>query len=409
MSIKPFLTVQNRWVVLVSATVGMMLIGLYQYSWTIFSMPLQQGLNSTIVEIQLTFTIFTWVSTSTQPIAGYAVDRRGPLLFSVFGGILTGFGWVASSFVKTTEVLYLSYGIGSIGVGIIYVIAAGIATHWFPDRRGLATGIVVFGFGFGAVFFNPIISWIVATSGYRLAFLYMGIIILVALVILGFLSQYPPLDWQPKQDSSRTTSNLEKLDCQFTTREMIKSHQWWLLYIAFILTANTGLMVTAQLTYMGKFFKITVETVILATAVFPFTNGIGRIVGGLISDKIGRERAMAIYFTLQGILSILLILFGSTEAIFVTIIALIGFLWGPTFTFFPAIIADYYGKRNYTVNYGLTYTAKGWGGLLGGYVAALLITVYGGFTAPVLASAVFNFIGVLLVFPKVLRKPKAKS
>ncbi len=401
-------TIPNRWLLLAAATVAMMLIGLYQYSWAIFSIPLQQELGSTIADIQLTFTIYTWVSTWTQPLIGSAVDRRGPLLFSILGGILTGLGWAVSSFIKTTEALYLFYGLGSIGVGTIYGVAVGTANRWFPDLRGLATGIVVFGFGFGAVFFNPIISWIVAASGYRSAFLIMGIIMLAALVILGFLSQFPPPDWRPKQSPSRKGTALEIAkgpDSQFTLREMIRTRQWWLIYVSFVLTANTGLMVTAQLTYMGKFFKIMVETVVLASAVFPFTNGLGRIVGGLISDKIGRERTMTLYFTLQGILSIFLLMFGSSEAVFVITIALIGFLWGPIFTFFPAIIADYYGRRNSTVNYGLTYTAKGWGGLLGGYVAAILSTAYGGFTAPVLASAVFNFIGAILVLPKILRRP----
>jgi OFA family oxalate/formate antiporter-like MFS transporter len=167
-------------------------------------------------------------------------------------------------------------------------------------------------------------------------------------------------------------------------------------------------MVTSQLTYLGNFFNISVETVVLTSAIFPFANGVGRIVGGFISDRIGRERAMNLYFILQGILSILLLFLGSTGAAFVTIVASIGFLWGPIFTFFPAIISDYYGRKNSTVNYGLTYTAKGWGGLLGGYVASLLSLIYGGFTTPIVASAAFNFIATILVLPIVLRRPLAR-
>jgi OFA family oxalate/formate antiporter-like MFS transporter len=220
-----FAIIRNRWITLIAATFGMMLIGLYQYSWTLFSIPLQKELGTTTATIQLTFTIFTWVSTWTQPLVGTFIDRKGPLLLNILGGILTGIGWAASSLVKTPLSLYLAYSLGSIGVGIVYAISVGTATRWFPDRRGLATGLVIFGFGFGAAFLNPIVSWIVTTSGFRSAFLYMGVIMLLALLILSFFSRFPPLEWRPKQEPFNMASTIhEESDHEFTTKEMVKTH-----------------------------------------------------------------------------------------------------------------------------------------------------------------------------------------
>jgi OFA family oxalate/formate antiporter-like MFS transporter len=186
--------------------------------------------------------------------------------------------------------------------------------------------------------------------------------------------------------------------------EMLKTRQWWLLYVAFILTANTGLMIIAQLTRMGTFFRIKQAYIVLASAVFPVTNGVGRIFGGWVSDRFGRERTMSLFFATQGAFSILLLVAGSNEAAFVALISIIGLVYGPIFTFFPSIVADYYGRRS-TMNYGITYTAKGWGGLLGGYITTLLSSAYGGFAAPIFASAVLSFAACILVSPKVLKRP----
>ncbi len=400
---------RSRWLRLAAAMMSMMLIGLYQYSWTIYKLPIQDSLHLSSSTVQLTFTLATWAMTLSQPFSGYVADKRNPLMVSIVGAVLAGLGWIGTSFARTAEDLYLTYGAGAIGVGATYGIAVGTATRWFPDKRGLATGLVAFGFGFGAAVFNGPISWIVETSGYRSALLYMGIAMLLSLTALGLLSRYPSPEWQPSQGNSKASPVASAIHGeQLSPRQMLGTRQWWILYFAFIMTANTGLMVTAQLTDMGKFFHVSAELVILTTGVFSITNGIGRIVGGWVSDRLGRERTMSIFFALQGFLSILLLFSGSIGALFVVLVASIGFLWGPIFTFFPAIVTDYYGRRHSTVNYGITYTAKGWGGLLGGYVAAILSSIYGGFTTPILASGMLSIGAALMVVPRVLERPKMR-
>jgi OFA family oxalate/formate antiporter-like MFS transporter len=396
---------QSRWVILAIATISMMVIGLYQYSWTIFVAPLQDEFGWSLATVQLTFTLFVWIMTWIQPIAGYIADQKGPRYLAVLGGIIASIGWIMTSFITDSTSLYVSYSIGAVGVGIIYAISVGLASKWFPDRRGLANGFTSFGYGFGAAILNPIISLIIVTIDFRAAFLYMGIVILFILIGLSLVAKYPPSSWMPKVTSLKTTSNIQ----DFTPKAIIQLHQWWQIYAAFIVTSSIGLMITSQLTPMGQAFNLSENIVLTATVVFPVFNGLGRIFGGFVSDRFGREKTMTLFFALQGICSLLLLLLGSIELLFIGIICLIGLFWGPIFTFFPSITADYFGRQHSTTNYGITYTAKAWGGLFGGYIVAWLVTSFQSFTTPILMSAVFGFSATLLVSPKLLHRPTSTS
>jgi OFA family oxalate/formate antiporter-like MFS transporter len=396
-----------RWIRLAAATLSMMLIGLYQYSWTLFVQPLQLEFNRGLDTIQLTFTLFVWIMTWIQPVAGFIADQRGPRPLTSLGAALAGIGWIATSFAATPESLYLTYGLGGIGVGMIYATSVGVASKWFPDRRGLANGFTSFGYGFGAAVMNPVIAWIMSAFDFRAAFMYVGAVMLVVLVLLSLSTRYPPSNRLPGEPSSkrRRPANQAGTETNFSPREMMRTRAWWQLYLAFFLTASIGLMVTSQLTPMGDAFNLSPSIVLTAAIVFPIVNGVGRIVGGWVSDRLGREVTMTLFFTCQGISSLLLLFLGPNEIAFITIICLIGLFWGPIFTFFPSITADYYGRKNATTNYGVTYTAKAWGGLIGGYVVAWLVTTGHSFTTPILFAAVFGFTAALLVFPKSLRKP----
>ena len=190
---------------------------------------------------------------------------------------------------------------------------------------------------------------------------------------------------------------------------MVSTWQWWLIYFAFIFTVNTGLMIASQLTSMGEAFKISEGFVLIAATLFPLTNGLGRIVGGSVSDKLGRQITMTLYFSLQGVLSLLLLVLGNEEVLFVAIIVIIGLMWGPVYTFFPSLTADFYGRKNATLNYGITYTAKAWGGMLGGYITSILAIKYHGYATPILLSAIFCFTAAILIAPKILRKPTKRT
>jgi OFA family oxalate/formate antiporter-like MFS transporter len=396
---------QSRWIILAIATISMMVIGLYQYSWTIFVTPLRDEFGWSLATVQLTFTLFVWIMTWTQPVAGYIADQKGPRYLAVLGGIIASVGWIMTSFINDSTSLYFSYSLGAVGVGIIYAISVGLASKWFPDRRGLANGFTSFGYGFGAAILNPVISVIIANIDFRAAFLYMGVVILFVLIGLSLIARYPPSNWMSQVTSQTGPQSLR----DFPPQAVIQSRQWWQIYAAFIVTSSIGLMITSQLTPMGQAFNLSENIVLTATVVFPIFNGLGRLFGGFVSDKFGREKTMTLFFALQGTCSLLLLLLGSIELLFIGVICLIGLFWGPIFTFFPSITADYFGRQHSTTNYGITYTAKAWGGLFGGYIVAWLVTSFQSFTTPILMSAIFGFIATLLVFPKLLRRPTSAA
>jgi OFA family oxalate/formate antiporter-like MFS transporter len=397
----------SRWVLLTAAVTSMMLVGLYQYSWSLFVQPISQQIGQPVPVVQLTFVIFTWVMTLTQPLAGIFADRKGPRYLNLLGALLAGMGWILSSRVNSTESLFLTYGLGGVGVGIFYATSVGTANKWFPDKRGLATGLASFGYGFGAAVFNPIISYLITALNIQSALFQLGLLLFAVLLITGFLISYPRSDWTAQNVNLNRSvpTSAAKPSYQYGTREMVSTRQWWQIYLAFILTANLGLMVTPQLGPLGASFNLDATLLVIASSMWPFANGLGRILGGWVSDKLGRERTMALYFTIQGFLTLSLQLFGFHSFSFVLIVSLLGLIWGPIFAFFPSISADYYGRKNSTANYGLTYTAKGWGALLGGFVLAVLATAYGGYALPLIVSAIFSFTAAVLVSPKLLHRP----
>jgi len=404
----------NRWILLGAVFVAMMLIGLYQYSWTMFTIPIKEATGRSMPAIQLTFTICIWIMTWTQPMAGIIADRIGPRILVFVAALLAGAGWIGSAHASNLEILYFFYSLGGIGVGIIYAISIGVGNKWFPDRRGLATGSVAAGFGFGAAIFNPIIHHIITKYGYQAAFWQIGLLMLIVLTGISLLVRYPPPDWAPPQKGVFTkpisipSKNSAETKVNYTMKEMVLTSQWWLIYLAFCSIASVGLLVAAQLKPIGKTFALTDSIVVLSTITFPLTNGLGRPLGGWISDRIGRSKAMTLYFSVLGLCCILLLVGGTHPAAFVLLVTLIGLLWGPIFAFFPSIIGDNYGTKHVTGNYGLTYTAKGWGGLLGGWVASYLAVKYGGFTISILLAAFLSFVATALVCPKILKRPTKK-
>jgi len=340
----------NRWILLGAVFVAMMLIGLYQYSWTMFTIPIKEARGWSMPAIQLTFTICIWIMTWTQPVAGVIADRRGPRILALVAALVAGAGWIGSSYASRIEVLYIFYGMGGIGVGTVYALSIGVGNKWFPDRRGLATGFSAAGYGFGAAIFNPIIHQVIKKFGYEAAFWGIGLLMLAILTGVSLLLRYPSPEWVlPRKVVPKIASSPPKdptgIKLNFTMKEMVRTPQWWLIYLAFCNVANIGLLVAAQLRPMGKAFAIPDAIVVLAATTFPITNGLGRPLGGWISDRIGRSKTMTLYFTLLGLCSILLLFGGTYSGTFVLLVTLVGLLWGPIFAFFPSIIGDYFGTK----------------------------------------------------------------
>lgn len=359
-----------RWLQLALGVVCMTLIANLQYAWTLFVNPMQTAFGWDRSAIQVAFTIFVVFETWFVPVHGYLVDRFGPRLIVLFGGVLIGAAWVLNANLSSLPALYAAQAIGGFGAGAVYGACIGNALKWFPDRRGLAAGVTAAGFGLGSALTIVPISNMIATSGFQHTFLFFGILqgVLVCLCALGLakpahavISPAPALAGDLKQR-------------QYSPMEMIKTPVFWLMYVMFVMMAAGGLMATAQLGPIAKDFGvagvpvsllgITLPALTFALSIDRLLNGLTRPFFGWVSDKIGREPTMFIAFGLEGLAILALSRFGHSPILFVALSGLVFFAWGEIYSLFPATCGDTFGPQFAAGNAGLLYTAKGTAALL---------------------------------------------
>jgi len=366
------LRVPNRWVILVASIVSMVAVANFQYGWTLFVTPLQRHLRVDAALIQVTFTVFVLLETWLVPFEGWLVDKFGPRLLVMLGGILAGVGWMGSGRAESLTALYLSYAVAGIGAGIVYGTAVGSAMKWFPDHRGLAAGLTAAGFGAGSASTVSPIANMISSHGYQATFVRWGIIQGAVVVVAAIFLQSPPAGWLPKTWRIKGSAEVKKRQSpvDFQSGEMAATPHFWLMYVMMAMVATGGLMATAQLAPMAQSYHVdkipialplfgTVMARTFALQADRLVNGFCRPFWGWISDHIGRENTMTLAFGLEALAKFALISFANRPLAFVLLTAFTFFGWGEIFSLFPALCGDFFGRKHATENYGFLYTAKG--------------------------------------------------
>lgn len=395
-----------RSILIIMALWVMMIISIYQYSWSLFAFVLSEELKWDLATIGLVFTVFAYTSTFIQPFSGYIADSFGPRKVSILAAILVGLGFLLSSLATSPNELYLFYGLGSVGVGILYGLSTASAIKWFPDKRGFATGLVVFGFGAGTALFNWIIQRSLETHGFRLTFQYLGLLMLLALIPAALFYKYPPSQWKPSSRAS--DKRVIQPSLEFKPQEMVKTYQWYLIYFCFAFTVSIVLMFAAQMKMLAKEYHLPQTYFNWLLVIFPIGNGLSRIVSGAISDKLGREKTMMIFYGSLGLSIMALLKFGGHPFTFVIIVFIAALLGGSPFALYPATIGDYYGPKYSTVNYGITYTAKAWAGLLSGWLSGYFVVQSGSYRVPLIIVAICSILAAFFSNPRLMRSPNRK-
>jgi OFA family oxalate/formate antiporter-like MFS transporter len=403
----------NRWSQLVLGLIAMMAISSPQYVWTLFTGPLNQKLGTTLAELQWTFSLLIILQTWCSPMQAYLVDRYGPRLLISVGALMSGGGWVLSSYVDNIWALYFTYGvICGFGTGIIYVGIIGLMVRWFPDRRGLATGLAAAGYGFGAFFTSFPIDSMIKSSGYAHTLVVWGIIQGVIGILAAQWLRIPPDGWQPAGYTPATASTAQSRR-SYTPQEMLKSPVFYLLFIMMSLMSTSGLMVTSNVGPFAREYNVA-QALVLGMAALPLsltlsrvTNGLTRPFFGWVSDHIGREMTMFVAFTLEAIAILILFAFIDQPALFVVLTGLVFFGWGEIFSLFPSTLTDTFGPKYAATNYGFLYIAQGVGSILGGPAAAYLKQMTGSWTAVFFIVAALDIITALLAIT-VLRSMRAR-
>ena len=393
----------NRWLQLLLGVIAMMAISSPQYVWTLFTRPFSQRLGATLPEIQVTFSLLIVLQTFFSPFQAYLVDRFGPRLLISVGAIMAGGSWVLASTVSTLWGLYLTYGIiGGFGTGIIYVGIIGLMVRWFPDRRGLATGLAAAGYGFGAFFTSFPIDYMIKSSGYQHTLVVWGIIQGIIGVAAALGLRTPPEDYRPEGYDPATVQTEMQAKRSFTPVEMLQNPIFYLLFIMMAMMSTSGLMVVSNVGPFAKEFKVA-DVLVLGMAALPLsltlsrvTNGLTRPFFGWVSDHIGRESTMALAFALEAVAILILFFFLDHPAMFVVLTGLVFFGWGEIFSLFPSTLTDTFGPRYAATNYGFLYIAQGVGSIFGGPAAAYLKQWTGSWTTVFILVACLDALTAIL-------------
>jgi len=365
----------NRWIIVAGALIIQLCLGAI-YSWSVFVKPLENDYSFTRTQTQVIFSVALASFAVVMVFAGRWQDKSGPRLVATVGGVVLGLGYLIASQTQGNFLgLVASIGlIGGAGIGLGYVCPIAACVKWFPDKRGLVSGLAVAGFGAGAWIFAKLGASFVESHGVLSAFMYFGVIFLVAVVLGAQLLRDPPAGWVPKGWTPPKASLKTRNSGNFKWREMTATRQYWMLWIMFVFGAAAGLMVIGilkpfgaqQMQDVGSLSEdVAKATAVSAVGVLALFNGAGRILWGLASDRIGRTRAMSLMFFLQGVMMLYLINMGSTKLSLAIAAAWVGFNFGGNFALFPAATADYFGTKNVGINYGLVFTAYGVAGIAG--------------------------------------------
>src|SRR5882672_2438126 len=373
-----------RWPRLIACMIAMMAIANLQYAWTLFTTDLTKSMHARLDAVQWTLTFFIIAQTALLPISAYLVDRFGPRRIVTLASLLVAIGWVGAGQANSLPALYAVYAIGGIGAGGVYSACVGVAMKWFPDRRGLCVGVVAGSYGFGTALTIRPIAYLIEHNGYRAAFIIFGAIQGVVVLVAAQFLRMPPPGWLPagwESIKAKVQRKVQQSARDYTPGEMLRSGSFYLLYLMMTLVTASGLMLTAQLKPIGvtygydkyaMFGGFTVLT--LTLSVNQVLNGSARPFFGWVSDRIGRYDTMAIVFVMEAITITALTFVVARPTLFIIISALMFFFWGDIYSLFPAAIADIFGSKYATTNYGIQYTAKGIGSILAGPGAALLMT-----------------------------------
>jgi MFS transporter, OFA family, oxalate/formate antiporter len=388
------MSINNRWFQLGASLIAMIMIANLQYAWTLFVGPLQKSTGWKLSDIQFAFTLFILFQTWVQPLDGWLIDRLGPRWFITAAGVLCGLGWAGMGYADSLPMLYVLYCVAGTGAAFVYSGSIGSALKWFKERRGLASGIMAAGFGGGTALFIPFIQSMISNKGYQSTFVATGILQGVVIAVAAQFLRHPPPAPVPARAESKAVAVVEKK--QFTTMEVLRTPQFYTMYVAFVLMATGGLLVTANAGPMARSWGFSIT---LAATLSPLANGAARIFWGWASDRLGRENTMIVTFVLQAFCLVAVATLGQlSTAWFVATLVAVYFTWGQIYSLFPSTSGDYFGTKHATSNYAVLYTAKGVASIIGGYVGALLYERSGSWTMGFYGSAVMALVAAGLAY-----------
>lgn len=387
------------------------------YAWSIFKGAIKASIEQggpdafqwSLSSINDPYALCCLVFAIAMVFAGKCQDKIGPARTALIGGILVGSGFMLMAFSNSYASWLMGFGVlAGAGFGFGYGAATPPALKWFSSSKtGLIAGIVVAGFGLAPVYIAPLASWLLGTYGIQKSMLFLGIGFTAIVCGLSFLLANPPQGFVPEEPAKKEgdTKPAAKPVHNASVGEMLRSSKFYLLWMNFFIGAGAGLMVIGSVAVLAK--KSLGPMAFVAVAIMAVGNAGGRVVAGVVSDKIGRKATLSIMLGFQALLMFAAIpVIGSGSAPLLVLLAtLIGFNYGSNLCLFPSFAKDYWGTKNYGTNYGVLFTAWGIGGLVLPRVSEMLSAMPGGLNKSFILAGALCATGTVLTFFLRQQKP----
>ena len=400
--------VLNRWRIAVAGVCLQMALGA-AYAWSVFRIPLSKEFGWSISQVTLTFAITWFFFGSSSVIGGLWMKRSSPRVVAMLAGVLWGGGVILASLsAHRLWWLYLTYGvIGGIGLGLGYIVPITVLVKWFPDRRGLITGIAVAGFGVGALFSAPAAGWLMQHVGLMPTFAYLGLANGIIAIAAGFFMQDPPEGWKPEGWTPNAKHIAQRSDRDYTLGQALSTWQWWAICLLASINTMAGLSIVSQAApifqEMGKASAVTAAGLV---GVISIANGLGRIFWAWVSDLTTRKTAFFVMFLVEAVLywtyhsiSSLTLLAAST---FVLVMC-----YGGGYGITPAFAADYFGPRDVGSIFGLMMFPWAFAAVVGPLLFAYLRQINGDYSQGLYLIA--GLITVALILPILVNPPRSRT
>ncbi|WP_028784256.1 OFA family MFS transporter [Thalassobacillus devorans] len=405
--------VKNRWLIALCAVGIHISIGSV-YAWSNFTTPLGEKFGWSSSQVQFTFSLAILFLGLSAAFLGWFVEKYGPRVAGITAAIFFGIGVAGSGFavqMGSLWLLYIFYGVlGGVGLGVGYIAPVSTLVKWFPDRRGLATGMAIMGFGFAAAIASPVMDLLIDSVGIAMTFYILGISYFIIMILSSLYIERPPEGWKPEGFEGDTGEENKKDLAYLSAREALKTKRFYYLWIMLFINVTCGIAVISA----AK--PLAVESVGMSTGaaatlvgVMGIFNGGGRIGWASLSDYIGRSNTYLIFFILQIGLFILLP-WTTVTALFVIFLAVIYTCYGGGFSTLPAFIGDLFGTKELGAIHGFLLTAWAAAGLVGPIFAAWMKDTTGSYESSLLYFAGFFVIALIVsILTKIDIRKKRKE
>lgn len=385
---------KSRWLYIPLGLIIFMCMGTI-YSWSIFRKPIESAFNIGATESGLPYMFFLVFYALAMPFAGSYMDKYGPRIMTIAGGLLISLGWFLSGFTSSITVLTLSYGIiGGTGVGIAYGAPMAVAAKWFPDKEGLAVGLTLGGFGLSPFITAPAASWLIREFGAFSTFKILGILFAVIITLLAIPLKFPENNKKKSQKNKKHSSNLN-----IDTKKMLKSRSFYALWTTFIIGTVIGLMAIAISGPVAEeLINLDSATASIYVSLFAIFNGIGRPIFGALTDKFKAKKTAIISFSLIILASFLMIINNQNPVLYFIAFAIFWLNLGGWLAIAPAATSYFFGKENYSKNYGYLFTAYGVGAVIGNLFSGRIRDIMGSYQFVFYPTLVIAILGIIISF-----------